>query len=149
MNKVIFLDIDGVLNNHTKIDHELNTQGYCSIDPRCALTFNYLLKKTKANVVLSSAWRYMILKEEMTLKGFNYLLITHGIFCNLIGHTCSDELLPERSDQIQSWVHKNLPIHRYVVLDDLTISNHPQVFVDGNRGLTPTNALQAIKILNG
>lgn len=89
-NKIIFLDVDGVLNSHAA----LNGGVYCGMDPKCVLALNYLLEKTEAKVVLSSAWRYMILGKAMTLLGFAYLMHTHGVVAasqRLVGTTCSDE----------------------------------------------------------
>ena len=53
--KVIFLDIDGVLNcaktpNPRKLPY--------IVDPRLLRRFARLVKRTKAKVVLSSTWRY-------------------------------------------------------------------------------------------
>ena len=56
--KVIFLDIDGVLNcigsfNRTKT----RFNGFVGMDPTLVARFNSLVEKTGARVVLSSTWR--------------------------------------------------------------------------------------------
>lgn len=128
---IIFLDIDGVLNNHNKVvDH------YCGIDTYNVKVFNKLIEALDAKIVVSSAWRYMILRGAMSLTGFSYLLKTHGVKGDLIGHTCSDEEVPERSGQISRWLEDNNYDDIYIVLDDLEISGHPQIRTDGNKGLT-------------
>jgi hypothetical protein len=71
--KVLFLDIDGVLNGHQRHDN-----GYCGIDPGKVELLNGVILATRCRVVLASAWRYMILGGDMTLKGFGHMLATYG-----------------------------------------------------------------------
>lgn len=83
--KVIFLDIDGVLNDHTQMENH-----YCGTKYECVQQFNRILDAVpEAKIVISSAWRYMILRGDVTLKGFEMLLLTHGVKCHerVIGHT--------------------------------------------------------------
>jgi hypothetical protein len=85
---IIFLDIDGVLNGH---DFDAGAQS-CTIRPECVREFNRVLAGTGAVCVLSSAWRYLVTRGDMTLAGFEYMLQTHGVAgCRLIGHTAPDE----------------------------------------------------------
>ena len=53
--KVIFLDIDGVLN--CSKTHNPRNLPYV-IDPKLLKRFERLLERTGAKVVLSSTWRY-------------------------------------------------------------------------------------------
>jgi hypothetical protein len=96
--KVLFLDIDGVLNGHERHPDS----PYTTIRPDCVTHLNTVLLKTGCKVVVSSAWRYMLLRPRankpapMTLLGFAYLLHTHGLtgvvhHQTLVGHTCADE----------------------------------------------------------
>jgi len=71
--KVLFLDIDGVLNGHQRHDN-----GYCGIDPVKVELLNGIVEASRCRIVLASAWRYMILGGDMTLKGFGHLLATYG-----------------------------------------------------------------------
>lgn len=51
--KLIFLDIDGVLNDHSR-----SSSGYCTIDSDKVELFNQILDAhPNARVVISSAWR--------------------------------------------------------------------------------------------
>jgi len=93
IKKIIFLDIDGVLNNHV-FDR---IAGSSTILPVCVGQLNRIIHATGAAVVLSSAWRYMCLDGKefpagMTLKGFEYMLRTHGVTqrISIIGHTEPD-----------------------------------------------------------
>jgi hypothetical protein len=114
-----------------------------SIQRECVEHLNRIIKETDAKIVLSSAWRYMILCGAMTCHGFEYMLRTHGICgAKIIGTTASDEAIPERADQIKAWLSawkqvqkaerprpdevyllnladgKLPPVESYVVIDD-------------------------------
>lgn len=88
IKKILFLDIDGVLNAHRQLP-----SGYCGIDRAKAEWLNAVLYFVPdAKLVISSAWRYMMLRGDMTLKGFEYLLLVHGVNCRerLHGYTEAD-----------------------------------------------------------
>ena len=115
--KLIFLDIDGVLN-----DHSFNYESQSlSLKSECIWCFNQILNNINVSVVLSSAWRYMIHGGDISLKGFEYLLRTHGVSSkiNIIGVTVLDELIQNRVDQIQYFIENCKHIEKYVVLDDI------------------------------
>ena len=152
--KLIFLDIDGVLNCH----------GHADFEPSCVEQFNRVLAATEARVVISSAWRYLMLDQPdcpkaMTISGFGTMLRTHKIFgLVIVGHTGPDELFDEdpnpRGRLIRHWLKENRgePISRYVVVDDedngITEHRLPFVRTDGNKGLTVEAADQIIQVLN-
>lgn len=156
---VIFLDIDGVLNSHQHLP-----SGYCGISAENVRHFNWLLKEAPdAKIVISSAWRYLILRGDMTLKGFEYLLLVHGVQCRdrVIGHTRQDDMpepchfdqsswnafgLKWRSEQVKAWINEH-DVLNYVVLDDLPLAIPNQVQTDGNVGLTADDAHRASILL--
>ena len=145
---LIFLDIDGVLNGH-QFDKKSQSN---LIDIESVGWLNRIILHTDAKIVLSSAWRYMVLGGAMTLQGFEYMLRTHGVHCvdRLIGHTCSDEEIGERGGQITHWRYANGHKGRYAVIDDmdLNISGvHPFVRTDGEVGLTFRDMRLAVGIL--
>ncbi len=154
--KVIFLDIDGVCNDHT-----FNSQANSTtIKASCVNNLNKILTETDSQIVLSTAWRYMILNGAMTLKGFEYLLRTHGVYAEnrLLGLTREDRLLPndpnnkrERGVEIQDWLKEHPEVEKYVVVDDLDLGIsklHPFVQTNKNTGLTEEETLKAINLLN-
>jgi hypothetical protein len=153
--KIVFLDIDGVLNDHAWMDHA----GSCDIKRECVLRLNRILRETGAVIVVSSAWRYMVHGEAMTLQGFAYMMRTHGLLSGRIhGLTCTDELIAHRGDQIAAWLAEHDGVESYVVLDDddgFSVSRcqgrhaHPFVRTDGAIGLTDADADRAIAILTG
>lgn len=146
--KVVFLDIDGVLNRHRFNGLSQSS----SIEPECVGHLNRLLVETGAAVVLSSAWRYMLIRGAMTVDGFDYLLRTHGVIAGrLVSWTCSDEDEKDRGWQIHRWRNRIGHTGKYVVIDDLDLGIsylHPFVHTDGEVGLTGLDTDKAIRILN-
>lgn len=146
---VIFLDIDGVLNDHTIHPRIL----YCTIEKAIALRLDRILVETDASIVLTSAWRYLVHDGSMRLDGLRYLLNSHWIDGDrLIGITRPDRSasLTDRGQQITEWLaeHGSRP---YIVIDDMdleiTACGHPLVLTDGRNGLSDQDVEQAIGIL--
>lgn len=132
--KYIFLDIDGVLNDHTPCENH-----YCSTKRESVYQFNRLLDHFfDAQIVIASAWRYMIIKGAMTLKGFEYLLLSHGINCSgkILGHTREDmEATESRIDQILDWLKENDPdCDDWISLDDMELGHKNCYKINGNIG---------------
>jgi HAD domain in Swiss Army Knife RNA repair proteins len=149
LDKVVFLDIDGVLNNHNWSEEAQS----CLIIPECVAELNRVLRVTQAKVVVSSAWRYMILGGAMTLRGFSYMLQTHGVRrLSIVDTTVADESVRTRGAQIKHWVAAHAP-KRYVVVDDdeydFAMFNHPFVQTKKDEGLTGLQADRIIQYLNG
>jgi hypothetical protein len=161
---VIFLDIDGTINDKNK-----HPNGYNGIKSECAYRLNRIISSTGAKLVISSAWRYLYLKASMTIQGFEYLLVTHGVDAE---KRILDILPVDREDQdrgklISEWLNRNnnASKYRYVVLDDggtdggkpdgewtdigINAAGHPVVWTDSKVGLTDADADRAIEILNG
>lgn len=155
MNRIIFLDIDGVCN---RLDQQE------SFHPSCVEQLNRILAVTESSVVLSSAWRYLLVDQDdapraMNLSGFSVMLRTHGVRgLKLIGHTPTDEQHPEsagnRGAQIRHWLRENrrlVPVDRYVVIDDndygISAESLPFVKTDPWRGLNVESAGDVIRLL--
>jgi len=102
--KVIFLDIDGVLNYRHMRD----------ICPKAVALLNSLVEKTGANIVISSSWRISVsmirICEELVSCGFKFPE-------RIIGCTPS---VPERErgHEIKLWL-KQVPVDKFVIIDDL------------------------------
>lgn len=162
---VIFLDIDGVLNRHRKLP-----SGYCGIDRDKADLLNIVLGAVpESKLVISSAWRYMLLGGEMTVNGFEYLLLVNGVRCKgrIHGFTQADEKvdpadqpdhfdelawrrlgLQWRADQIRRYVAEH-NIGRFVVLDDLDLSIENLLKTKSYEGLTTGHVVMSIAVLKG
>ncbi len=73
MTRILFLDLDGVLNAHRR-----HANGYCGMDaPKLELLAG-IVRATGCRIVLASAWRYLVLNGQMTLAGVGSLMLTHG-----------------------------------------------------------------------
>lgn len=157
--KVIFLDIDGVLNNvRSNTFGELwNESGW---DHACIANLIATLDSTKAKIVISSTWRLLFSKEEleaMFLKRFGFEL-------PIIGRTPTPKEFDRvrfsevvegvsRGKEIQVWLDRHPEVERFVILDDDSDMLESQlpffVQTDFENGLTWADARVAINILNG
>ena len=145
--KILFFDIDGVLNDHKWNDVAKS----CSIKKECVEEFNRIIHETDCKLVISSAWRYMIIGASMTLKGFEYMLRTHGCTqkMDILDMTPSDEDITHRADQIRAWIDNHSDIDRWVAVDDLKLDLGDNfVQTDEKVGLTAELADEIIRKLN-
>ncbi len=151
---VLFLDIDGVLNGH-EFDAKAESAG---LRRDCVDRLNRVLDETGCEVVLSSAWRYMVLGGAMTLSGFGYLLRTHGVrnlgarLVGTTGHDTQTEDPTERGRLVVAWLMGQCGVMRAVVVDDMAVcgegSAHiPLVQTDGKTGLTDADVDRLIALL--
>lgn len=109
MRKIIFLDIDGVMNclNHRK-EHPEDFGKMYEVDPEHVVILNDLIAKTGAEIVLSSTWRLDPNYKETMAK--------YGI--NVIDRTCSHESR-FRGEEIDIWLHEHDEQEIiYAILDD-------------------------------
>lgn len=147
----LFLDIDGVLNR--------NDDSPVLIDQMCVSNLNLILREIKPTVILSSAWRYMILRGWMTSEGFRQLLISHGVSgeIKIVGTTdrdpTEDELhptIPASRGLLISKAVQDFGAVNYVVIDDyddrIRHCGHRLVLTDPHAGLTTADAKLAIEM---
>lgn len=148
--KTLFLDIDGVLNGHEK--HA--DSPYTTIRPDCIQRLNKVIKDTGCVLVISSAWRYMMLgpNPPMTAVGFQYMLQSHGLVGTVKGFTCADETIRDREAQILQYVEAQKLLPRdWIVVDDLPLDfrEYQNRFVrtDRDKGLQDKDVETLISIL--
>lgn len=158
--KVLFLDIDGVLNGHEKHPDS----PYTTIRPDCIQRLNRVVAQTECKIVISSAWRYMLFRKgrkpaPMTLLGFQYMLYTHGLVGAvsrdlIIGHTCSDEIVSDRGDQVIDWATDHcLEPDEWAVVDDdpmeMELGKYRDRLVrtNGKTGMTDATVRRLVKLL--
>ena len=102
--KVIFLDIDGVLN----CDKTPNPRKFpYIIDKRLHKRLLKLLERTGAKVVLSSTWRC----DPVGLLAAKHLGVPFF-------DTCPDKPRSSRRQEILSWLADHPRVKRFAVLDD-------------------------------
>lgn len=153
---ILFVDFDGVLNNHRYPDHVHGIPAFPSILPHCVENLNkILLCPARPQVVLSTAWRYKVFRGEITLRGYEIYLQHFGLTpeARIIDTTTSDEDIETRGKQIRDWLNENGGNRKYLVLDDmdLGISDENLVFLqtDPRVGLTAEDAGRSIAFLTG
>lgn len=127
-----------MLNNHSRHDN-----GYTGMNKECVDILNRIINLYDPDIVVHSAWRYLVLNGSMTLDGLSNLLASHGInthrehdYTRIIGVTRMDKntTLEDRVDQILEYP-KDKP---WIVIDDLNLSLPVKHFYKTNpkQGLT-------------
>lgn len=148
MRKIIFLDVDGVLNSEEFgrwlwDNHEKKYHGYELLDQRAILCLQDIVFVTGAEIVLSSSWRISSLRT----KQLKEQLLPYGL--EIIDRTISDAR-GERGDEIKEWLSRNPDVSHYVILDDdndmSDIKNH-LIQTTFRKGLLPEHATKAIEML--
>jgi len=135
--KVIFLDIDGVLNS----DETPNPRSFPYIVDRQLLgRFRDLIAKTGATVVLSSTWRV----DPVGRLAAKYYEVPFD-------DICPDLPDAPRCEEIQSWLRQHPEAIRYVVLDDDDdcLDELPLFQPSSKTGLTEEIVLGIVEFLAG
>ena len=111
--RVIFLDIDGVLNALPFLEGRDGTDWSRMIDPSAVARLNTLVQRSGAKVVISSSWRC-----HLSLARIEALLRAQGFEGEILGAT--PRRTPTRGAEIQAWIDgaTEEPV-ALVILDDL------------------------------
>lgn len=147
--KIIFLDVDGVLNNSTwakrMIDEGVRVYAEDILEDRAIELLKQIVDATGADVVISSTWR----SDPVAMDHLLIQLNAHGIWP--IGATPRTNL--KRGDDISQWLEKNDGyVDAYVILDDdsdMTVHMDHLVQTSFEHGLRPEHVTRAIEMLNG
>ena len=129
--KVIFLDIDGVLNSDEYLDKVKNSdiQGIeRDIDVEKVKLLKRAIDETGARVVLSSSWRYT--RNARYLKE---LLANYEIRVDSTPY-----IRDERGLEIKKWLSENQGVEDFIILDD-------EIFDSFDEGLIK----KLVKVSNG
>jgi hypothetical protein len=142
---IVFLDIDGVLNNslHSKLsDHH---HGF-EFDPMCISNVIEILDITESKLVITSTWRI-----DETVTSLNDKVLKHyGLDKYVVAFT---PVLTEqiRGNEVELYLKTTeLNVTNYIILDDdKDMGNHLHRLVRTNprRGLDKGNKNEAIKLL--
>ena len=152
--RIIFLDIDGVLNIMSNSYRTFMKPYGQHIEPHLVQRLNYLIEKTNANIVISSSWRGDMedTEKQMNEQGFKH-------WDKVIGKTGRDKE-GHRGNEIKEWltIHKDNKIESFCVLEDETadvcgskcraIMAYHVVKVDMNEGLSDNNVSHAMGVLS-
>jgi len=161
MDKIIFLDIDGVLNCRNtfkerkqerifysrfleKNDFNLAKISMCDIDFEKLQLLKYIVLETNAKIVISSSWkklRYYLLIEE--------LLINKGI--PIIGAT--PYINNKRGTEIRKYLSEN-EVNDFIIIDDEIFNDYDDELINHlvktdfyNEGLNEEKAYEAINLI--
>jgi hypothetical protein len=162
--KVIFLDIDGVLNtevfaraffgvlkrmNKSRTEAkaiakaELRDEYGITFDPMATDMLEWIVQATDAKIVISSTWRKSGLNTMQTMWEMRDL---PGEVIDI-----TPRLNTPRGEEIAEWLREN-QVDSYVILDDGSdmLPEQAQYFVKTNPayGITYQDALSAVAILN-
>lgn len=166
--KVLFLDIDGVLNSeqscvfwHNKRDqskweNEMYTSWTGSLKEYLALEFcpiavsnveELMRRVPELKIVVSSTWRLGETVESLKAMFKPFKLISDAI----VGVTPSIRLTP-RGNEIQAWLDKHPEVTRFVIVDDDMDMEHlvdKLIQTSPIHGFLYGDMLKAVGILNG
>lgn len=165
MRKIIFLDIDGVLNTERwhcqTTSNELQDEYGYKFDPVAVTNLSKIIEETGADIVISSSWKFMGLSKMRKMWKDRKL---PGNVIGITPNTVSDKFLLNvdldnmdimaiRGQEVKEWLMLNKnEITNYVILDDMNDILQEQeshfVWIDPEVGITSGNAVQAIFILN-
>ncbi len=157
--KVIFLDVDGVLNSELSREQERNNFDNWMEHEVSEMHVNNLKKivdATGAQIVLSSSWRFdhpkatgrdfivdplmKVLDRKLKAVGLDIIDVTPDLRGKI------------RGAEIQDWLDRHSEVERFVILDDDVDMKDEQkpFFVNTTfkNGLTDELANKAIEILN-
>jgi hypothetical protein len=132
--KVVFLDIDGVLNHcATRCGAPTAAEPLpIPVAPECMARLNRLIAETRAKIVISSSWRGVAPWQDL-----GPALVRHGLVAEVIGQTpelvndavwienwSKREGAPfmyealERGWEIREWLAAHPAVTAFVILDD-------------------------------
>lgn len=168
--KILFLDIDGVLNStdymnslymlaRIKYNSKINNSEVFQacrdkyghlFDPRCVNFLKVIVKSTDCKIVISSTWR------KSSLEVMKNLWIDRNLSGKIIGITPKFNESMCRGKEIDSWLSAysiDLNVETYCIVDDDTIDMLPHqqkhVVKTSNRfGLDMQSTEKILKILN-
>lgn len=120
--KLIFLDIDGVLNSgrwlasetyqRMRDDEPVSDRWEDMLDPDAVRMLNQIVEHTGGSIVVSSSWRYALDFDQLV-----QVLRAGGVRGGIIGSTPGGEGI--RGREIEDWLDlSHLPYEAFVILDD-------------------------------
>lgn len=151
MNKVVFLDIDGVLATRESYGRykKVEDRRYPTFDKLAVVCMNRLLKESGAKVVVSSAWR-----KFYTLDQLRKILEKEGVTgAEIVGVTGS-QFSSGRGEEIKGYLSEN-EVDSFVIIDDDSFDIAPVfpdklVWIEGgifSGGINDFHVDKALKIL--
>ncbi len=119
--RVVFLDIDGVLNSERYLDDYPPDEDYAvrsiewwrqMLDPDAVARLNRILDAADASVVVASTWRY-----SLDLKQLQFVLEGAGFTGQVIDSTDKNSRVP-RGQLAKQWLRNHPEVDGFVIVDD-------------------------------
>ena len=153
MNKILFLDFDGVLNTE-HYQGLLQYQGKpwqdeygAFFDPKAVKQLKRIIDATDADIVVESSWKYLgldAMKELWEVRNLPGTII--DITPSLLGKNKGVEIASWLTEQANQNIRYAIIDDEYVILD----SQLPHfILTNPYEGITEEQANRAISILNG
>ena len=147
--KVIFLDIDGVLNCSTSTKRYHGTP---FVDDDKLKLLAEIVSKTDAKLVLSSTWRFGLLYPDSIFAG-DVIALQKELYRFSLKLFSYTPRLPDkqRGDEIQAWLASHTGVESFVILDDdsdMADIKEYLVKTTWEHGLQREHVEKAINILN-
>ena len=134
--RIIFLDIDGVLN--TNSDREISSDKLKLLSE--------LVFKTGAEVVLSSSWRNWWNHPKTNIPGSFITKWKKQFLDNNISIILTTELECPKNLSIEKFIIQH-DVKNFVVLDDQNVFDKNLVQTNGDIGLTQSDCQKAFQLL--
>ncbi len=150
--KVIFLDIDGVLNSWLYQRQRGADDGI--IDKTRLPLLKEIVDETGAKIVLSSTWKRHWEREVYKCDFIGRELTENFLLADIEIYDKTPNM-GARADEIRAWLNEHEAIESFVILDDIVFGWGE---LEGNlvrtnerigRGLEDVHKRKAIEILNG
>lgn len=153
--KIIFLDIDGVLNTYATRRFLVCSPGTLFVDTRKVLRLRDIVERTGAELVLSSTWRYgadpnALYVEKYALR--ELIAEFKRVRCPLWVDMTPIIPRSKREREIYAWLLQHPEVDNFVILDDVweELEFYKDRLVETSMfyGLTKERAELAIRMLN-
>ena len=165
MKKIVFLDIDGVLNsNFWNKNHQREISVGTLIDESKIKLLCKLIKDTDAQIILHSGWKYWFDPDLKPLRkeaeNLQALLEKEGLtIAGVTPDHATEEIKKSKkfslvkAGEILAWLEQHDDVDAWVVMDDLDLHNaevaRHQVKTDQSIGLTGEDVERAERVLQG
>ena len=157
--RVIFLDIDGVLNsNFWNDNHQKEISDGTLIDIEKVRLLSKLVKNTDAKIILHSGWKFWFDSALHPLrKEAEHLKMLFGQEGLMIADVTPDHSTEEikkskkfslvKASEILAWLDEHKEVDKWIVIDDLDLHNPDieahQIRTDPHIGLTMEDVRKA------
>ena len=157
MLKIIFLDIDEVLNSKQykrEICSKFTDPKY-QIDPLAVKRLNAIVSAKRAKIVISSTWRLSFIYSADALQKLQDCFAQYGIndiidYTPQILATDGTPLISFRGDEIKEWLKDKQDVI-FVVIDDIDMTDdfgNRMILTHENDGLQDYHVSKAIGTLS-